>query len=188
MSDPSDANARQISDYLEGSRETHHLVDEWIDAALGADFHSLRSDWEDIRQEVRVRLYRNLSRGVFDGRSSLRTYVHRMARNVAIDCSRRAYRQRETSGVDNLPGRMTVEPRPGPEGVDSRDLLEKILQPLDAEDRLIIGLVYVERCTAEEVAARLRMPVGTVKSRVSRLREKILRRRRQLRAGGRDDG
>lgn len=185
MSDPADGVARQISGFLNGSKETHHQVDEWIDAALGAGFHSIRSDWEDIRQEVRVRLYRNLSRGAFDGRSSLRTYVHRMARNVAIDSTRRAYRQRETSGVEQLPGRLVVEPRPGPEQVDSRDLLEKILQPFDAEDRLIIALIFEERCTAEEVAARLQAPVGTIKSRVSRLRDKILRRRRQLCAGGR---
>ena len=188
MSEPSDAVARQINEFLEGSRDTHHLVDEWIDAALGADFRSIRSDWEDIRQEVRVRLYRNLSRGVFDGRSSLRTYVHRMARNVAIDCTRRAYRQRETSDVEQIPGRLAVEPRPGPERVDSRDLLEKILQPLTPQDRHIIALVFVERCTAEEVAARLQVPVGTVKSRVSRLRDKIVRRRRQLCAGGGDAG
>jgi len=50
---------------------------------------------------------RNFGRGAFNGHSSLRTYVHRIARNAAIDFSRLAYRRREV-GVDLPISRSSV--------------------------------------------------------------------------------
>src|SRR5262245_7924715 len=83
--------------FVQGDAGAIEVVDRWIDAVLREHFHSLKNDWDDLRQEVRVRVLHNLSRGRFDGRSTLSTYVHRITKNVGIDFWRRASRRRERS-------------------------------------------------------------------------------------------
>lgn len=169
-----------IGGYLRGDAAAIGVVDGWIDVVLRENFHSLKETWDDLKQEVRIRLFRNLSRGAFNGRSSLRTYVHRIAKNVCIDFTRRASYRRETEAVS--------EREPAPSGGSrgevsawvARDFLRKILAGLSEEDRLLIRLVFDENCSYQEVAGRLGIREGTVKSRMARCKERILQRRREL--------
>lgn len=164
-----------IRDYLKGDPAATQLVDEWINVVLRQDFRSLQEDWEDLRQETRIRLFRNLSRGRFGGRSALRTYVHRIAKNVAIDASRLAYRRRE-SGVD-LRNFANTEPdkEVGDTDLAARDLFVKVLEQLPEGDRLLLSLVLGEHLSYVEVARRLGITEGAVKTRMFRCKERVVR-------------
>lgn len=181
MPAPSEEDRDLIERYLLGEPEAVRTVDGWIAAVLHDGFRSLREDWEDLRQEILARVLRNLGRGLFDGRSSLRTYVHRMSKNVAIDFSRLAYRRREIP-ID--PGDLQAASgtlAPGAmRGWIARDLLERILSRLSAEDRTILHLLFERHCSYDEVARELGIPHGTVKSRMSRCKERVLKLRREL--------
>ena len=59
---------------------------------------------------------------------------------------------------------------PGPDA--DPDVLSA-LYSLDGKMRLPMVLYYVEDCPVEEIARILRIPVGTVKSRLARAREKL---------------
>lgn len=171
---------RLVALYLKGDGAAIRLVDGWIDVVLTGGFRALESDWDDLRQEIRFRVFRNLSRGRFHGQAAFRTYVHRIARNVCIDSSRKAYRRRERRTED--PG--LPSPAPGAPGADAvtlaRDVANEIMHRLSAEERLLIRMVFCERYSYKEVASRLGLAEGTVKSRLSRCRRKILRQRREL--------
>lgn len=167
---------RLIEDYIRGNRSAFRLVDRWTDALLQARFRSLQGDWDDIRQEVRIRLFRNLSEGSFDGRSSLKTYAHRIARNVGVDFSRLAQRRMEDRLEDTAVSETAADPSPW----IARDLLTQIVSGLAEEDRRILRLVFEEHCSYAEVAARLGIAEGTVKSRMSRCRDRMLKRYRSL--------
>jgi RNA polymerase sigma-70 factor (ECF subfamily) len=174
-------NDRHLIKRLLGGRAgAFRTIDGWINIILRSRFRSLRSEWDDLRQEVQIRLYRNLRRGDFQGGSALRTYVHRMASNVCVDASRRAFRRREVSGVDLGSEERSVEPEVEFHPSLSRDLVQSLLAGLTTGERRLMRLVFVEQRSYREVAQELRIPSGTVKSRVSRCKRKPLRLRRQL--------
>ena len=178
----SSADDRLLIDrFLAGDPEALGTVDGWIDVVLHEDFRSLQQDWEDLKQEIRSRVVRNFGRGLFNGHSALRTYVHRIARNAAIDFSRLAYRRREVS-VDvpepKLSGPTLQAARLGI--LPSKELVERILGELPEKDRVLVRLVFELHYSYEEVSRELRIPEGTVKSRMSRCKDRVLKLRREL--------
>src|SRR5262245_7498717 len=81
----SDDDRRIIRGFLAGEPDCIATLDAWIEVVLRLEFRPLVPDWEDLRQEIRVRVLRNLKAGRFQGASELRTYVHRIAKNACID-------------------------------------------------------------------------------------------------------
>ena len=167
--------ARLMELFLRGAQNAPLTVDCWIESALRDGFQSLREDWDDLKQEVRLRVVGNLRNGRFSGDSSLRTYVHRIARNAAIDLTRRAYRKRERGHLE-ADGPCAARPGVEPAGTINRDLLSKLLLVLPERDRLLIDLVFAQHLSYAEVAKHLGVKEGTVKALVFRARTRLLRR------------
>ena len=172
-------DAGVIDGFLRGTPAAVVVVDGWIDVAVRESGASLRGEWEDLKQEVRTRLFRNLSRNAFDGRSELRTYVHRIAKNVCIDLG---LQKRRLS-------RVTVDPAEAGTiaAVDvlekqsiTRDLLARMLEGVTLEDRHLLELVFVQQYSCAEAARALEVPEGTVKSRIARCKARIVNRRSGL--------
>ena len=122
---------------------------------------------EDILQECMLKFW--LAFPKYDARKGrLFTWALNIARNLAIDCLReQRYReaQRTQSLTDtNAPDRP-APPTFRPEHIGVRDWLELLGPP----DRLLLDLLYLRGYTQTEAADELRLPLGTVKSRVSRI-------------------
>lgn len=172
---PDVEQTRLIEAFLRGDPDATLTVDGWIECALREGFLSLRADWDDLKQEVRLRIVSNLRGGRFGGDSALRTYVHRITRNAAIDLARRAYRRCELGGLAaDGPGAMLAWDEPA--GTITRDLLSKLLEVLPDRDRRLIDLVFAQHLSYVEVAERLGVKEGTVKALVFRARSRLLRR------------
>ena len=151
----------------------------WIDVVLRQEFRSLRNDWDDLRQEIRMRVLACLTAGRFNGGSTLRTYVHRIARNVCIDFARKAYRRREsTSGSDAPVAGSAADD--GPARVLSRNFLDRILEGVNVRDRMVLDLIFAEHLSYIEVARKVGITESAVKSLVFRCRHRLLKRRREL--------
>src|SRR5262245_58484160 len=168
-----------IPAFLRGDDEAVRIVDAWIQAVLHAEFHALQSEWEDLTQEVRLRVLTSLRAHRFNGSSTLRTYVHRIARYTGVDASRKPHRRRETVGdcdrkPDGLPGVDTAE------RLLQRDLVERVLEGLAARDRVIVDLVFGQHLSHAEVAGHLGLTPGAVRSLAFCVRERLVRRMRRL--------
>lgn len=168
-----------IAGVLRGDPSALRVLDGWTEGLLRERFRSLETDIEDVRQEVRLRVFDNLRRGAFDGRSSLFTYAYRIARNVCVDFARQPHRRRETDLAADARDVATMEEGGDPERMSS-DLLERALSGLSASDLLLVRLVLGERRSYSEVARRMGIPEGTVKSRVWRCKDRLVRRCRDL--------
>jgi RNA polymerase sigma-70 factor (ECF subfamily) len=177
---PSHDDREVISGFLAGAPGAIRVIDGWIDVVLRVDFTGQRGDWDDLRQEVRIRVLTNLRDGRFHGDSELRTYVHRIAKNTAIDHWRRGGVQRavEIKRAADSPRETTITG--GMDGLLSRDLLQKILAGLSRDERRLLALVHVRHLSYAEVAKTLRIAEGTVKARVFRCRKRLLSLRRRL--------
>jgi RNA polymerase sigma-70 factor, ECF subfamily len=118
---------------------------------------------EDIAQEAFVAAIRSLHR--FDRRRPLGPWLGRIVANRAIDWTRSRTARRE---VDRDPPDLAGpgdEPRPGLDY--SADILEA-LSGLSPEHRAVVVMRYVLEYTPGEIARALRLPRGTVNSRLRR--------------------
>jgi RNA polymerase sigma-70 factor, ECF subfamily len=128
-------------------------------------------DLPDAQQEVFLVVHRKLAE--FEGRSSLGTWLHRIAINVASEHRRRA-RHRYELLVD-APGTQAVGPDPHA-ALEARDGLERLgaaLAALSDEQRDVFLLREVAGLSMHEVADQLDLPLKTAFSRLYAARRGI---------------
>ncbi|MBI2935695.1 MAG: sigma-70 family RNA polymerase sigma factor [Chloroflexi bacterium] len=128
---------------------------------------------EDIVQEALTSAYRHLNR--FEG-GNFRAWLLRIAANASLDHVRSA-RVRKQVSLEELgenPGFALEAKAESPEEYSLRRELLRVLQrgllTLKAERRLVLVLVDVQGLSYEEAVTVLKVPQGTVKSRLSRAR------------------
>jgi RNA polymerase sigma-70 factor (ECF subfamily) len=143
-----------------------------------ARFLPNREDAEEACQDTLMALARGITR--FEGRSTFRTWLYRLAANRARSTYQRLRRESRTSGVALVPDRPDPRRTSVIAGtrLDLLDALER-LRPEFAEAvalRDVLGLSYGEIADLQQV------PEGTVKSRIHQARQQL---RERLDAGGR---
>ncbi len=122
------------------------------------------ADGDDATQEALLAITRGLHR--FDGRSSLRTWLYRVATNACLDELRRKARRPVTRLPD---AEQEVGDVPGvAETVTDRLALDDALLALPPEFRAPVVLRDVIGMDYAEIAATLDIPPGTVRSRIAR--------------------
>ena len=129
---------------------------------------------QDQAQETFLQAYRN--RGAFDpARGSERSWLLGIARNVSANAARRqGSRPRELHGTDAIADGAWFDPRPGKADEGERmGALRRCLETLTGRARAILDLVYRERLTYAEIAARIGMGLGAVKVAACRARQAL---------------
>lgn len=122
---------------------------------------------EDVGQETFVRFYQSLQR--FRGESSVGTYLTRIAINLSINEIKRRKRHKDLhfSKEDKK-----IETAPDNRARDNLKELKNVvhtgLQKLKPKYRSVIVLRLIQGYTTKETARILRLPVGTVLSRLAR--------------------
>ena len=143
------------------------------------------SDAEDLTQEVFLKLYKNLSS--FDlQKGSFQTWITTLARNLLVDHFRRTRQDRVTDSIDasfdtegdgpTMADRL-ADDRPSQEhhvaGLELKSRIQGALKQLSPELREAVILRDLEDMDYKEIAQVLRIPEGTVKSRISRGRGEL---------------
>jgi len=138
---------------------------------------------EELTQEIFLHLLKVLKS--FDSSGSLPAWIQRVARNYAIDHYRRRRRERAlvTEGEDfDDAVRLTPDhsgdanPHRALEEKDRADFLRAGIDKLPAELSQAVILRDLQGMSYEEMATTLRVPLGTVKSRINRGRLELARR------------
>jgi RNA polymerase sigma-70 factor (ECF subfamily) len=142
---------------------------------------------EDLTQEVFVRMYRTLA-SYESGKGAFNTWVTTMARNLLVDHFRRSRQERMTDSLDAAPAQdedgLTLLDRmpdaaPSPEQrFHSREKQVQVhaaLQKLSPELREAVILRDLQDMDYREIAQVLKVPEGTVKSRINRGRTELAR-------------
>ena len=129
----------------------------------------------DLLQEIHVALWRSLAR--FDGRCSTRTWVYRVAHNVATSRVIRVkgYTPTFVASVDleSIP-----DHRDNGDHLDRRRTLDRVyelieqLRPIDRQ----VMLLYLEDIDAASIADITGLSAGNVATRVHRLKQALARR------------
>ena len=133
-------------------------------------------DAQDCLQEAMLRVYRAISG--FKAQSSFSTWVYRITMNTCLDELRKR-KNRPNTSLDGLldSGWSPQDGGESPEGHAMRGEMHRQLQSyigeLPEDMRAAIVLRDIQGFSYEEIARMLDANVGTVKSRISRGREKL---------------
>ena len=128
---------------------------------------------EDVTQEVFIKVFQTL-KSYDAAQGSFSTWLNRVARNHLVDHYRRTHKDRLTSSLEEaLPA---AEQRPSPhmqptgqvESRERREILQLALDKLSPDLREAVILRDLHDLDYEEIAQVLRVPQGTVKSRINR--------------------
>jgi RNA polymerase sigma-70 factor (ECF subfamily) len=139
---------------------------------------------EDLTQDIFLKLYKSLD--TFDRRANFQTWLISVSRNLCIDHYRSVRKERETISRDVDPSDLaTVAPDPAADSrLEHRDrvrLLRIALDRLAPTLRTAVMLRDIQELTYQEIADRLQLPEGTVKSRINRGRTELARQIQKLR-------
>jgi RNA polymerase sigma-70 factor (ECF subfamily) len=129
---------------------------------------------EDLTQETFTSAWANISH--YDGRASLKTWLHRIAYNKFIDSQRSQERRAglEAGLKQGAPGPRTS---PNPLHQLAKDehirLLYEAMHKLDSPDYVAIVLHYIQGFSFREMTRVLDEPVGTIKWRTSQALKRL---------------
>ncbi|HYU79850.1 MAG TPA: sigma-70 family RNA polymerase sigma factor [Vicinamibacterales bacterium] len=147
-------------------------------------FTGKHDEAEDLTQDVFLKIFKSLN--TFDRRANFQTWLVSVSRNLCIDHYRSVRKERETidRGVDAAdlsPVAQTESPMATLEHRDRVQLLRKALNHLPLTLRSAVLLRDIQELSYQEIADRLHLPEGTVKSRINRGRTELARQIRRLR-------
>ncbi|MBH48359.1 MAG: hypothetical protein CME71_09350 [Halobacteriovorax sp.] len=149
---PLPVTERSVEDFHAYYNETHAFIRSVI-------YWMVRNQAvDDLVQETYLRAWKSFSG--FDGESSFKTWVYRIAKNVTYDFLKSSKKFEEASyeQLEQISGQSS-DP-------ELEDLITKGLLSLNADHRECLVLFYKLGYTVSEIAVLTKLPEGTVKSRL----------------------
>lgn len=140
-------------------------------------FTGRHDEAEDLTQEIFLKIFRSLEK--FNRDADFSTWLSSVARNFCIDHYRASKREREVLVEDlvafDMAPASSGNPHRALEERDRRSFVRRGLEMLPEKLREAVVLRDLQGLSYQEMAERLRLPEGTVKSRINRGREELAR-------------
>jgi len=140
-------------------------------------FTGKHDEAEDLSQDIFLKLFKSLDK--FNRDADFSTWLSSVARNYCIDHYRASKREKEVVVEDlvamDLAPAASGNPHRALEDRDRRSFLRHGLELLPDKLREAVILRDLQGLSYQEMADRLRLPEGTVKSRINRGREELAR-------------
>lgn len=142
---------------------------------LAFQFTGNREEALDLAQEIFVKVYQSMDH--YRSGAVFRSWLYSVARNLCIDHYRRRKRRPRTLNRPVEEFYQLASSGPAPERVaEGRRRGENLLRAMDnlsEVNREAIVLREFQNLSLEDMARQLELPVGTIKSRLSRARVEL---------------
>jgi len=161
---------REIAAFLRGDRAPVEEIRASI-VAVVRTFQFPDAGLEtELAQDAMTRFFQSLSAGQFRGESSLKTYAQKVAKYTCLEHVRRR-RFEVKMDLDAIPSRaLWSEPERALLGTEEHQRNLRAFAALPGESRELLRLIFLEGLSYAEVARRLGVTEGAIKSRVHRVR------------------
>ena len=138
---------------------------------------------EDLTQDIFLKIFKALK--TFDRRANFQTWIISISRNLCIDHYRSVRKERQTIArevdtSDLQPASRDRTPYAAAEHQDLRATLRQALETLPTTLRTAVVLRDLQELSYQEIADRLSLPEGTVKSRINRGRHELARQLKRM--------
>ncbi|WP_263356048.1 RNA polymerase sigma factor [Acidicapsa ligni] len=165
------------------------LVEEYRGLVYGICylFCGSTQDAEDLMQDTFLKIWTNLA-SYDPSRGELRGWIATVTRNQRVDRYRRSGQQRRTDSLDSIDASREqagslplsqkladTRPTPHDSAVTSqvKAIVTSAVKKISPEMREVVTMRFVHELDNQEIAHRLRIPEGTVKSRTNRGRAQL---------------
>ena len=184
----SDSNEAELVSSVKGGDQIafRELIERYEGRIFGVICGILRNrdDAEEIAQEVFAKVYFSIR--TFDGRSSLYTWIYRIAVNECYGFLRKQRRKlvaecdvaddtftvTKSADMHPLADRVSIE----------KDFVNKLLACVAEDDRLLLLWKEVEGLSLEELVELTGLTKNTIKVRLYRTRQRLMQLARRLRS------
>jgi RNA polymerase sigma-70 factor (ECF subfamily) len=189
-----------IKKIREGDSNSFRLfVDEYKSKAYSLCIKILKNpeDAEDALQESFLKLFRAITDGQFEEKSKLSTYFYTIVYNTAVDNYKKIKKinfsmisidveDSDFSEGDELTSRLkenltektdtdirtAIQDKHFAEK-EIKELVDKYIKNLPEQYSIILNMFYLNDMSYEEITQILKLPIGTVKNRLFRAKEKL---------------
>ena len=180
---PEAADEAIVRRCLAGDRDAFSILVERYQGRLMGHVHRMLGDRElslDVTQEAFIRAWQNLAR--YDPQWRFSTWLYSIASNRAIDHLRQRRKNMVYLDEPIMMGESEMQrDLPGPdrtaeddfEGKDLEERLEAAIAGLPHEQRQLLLLRHPGGRSYEEIAEITKLPMGTVKNRIFRARQRL---------------
>lgn len=190
-----------VNSLLNGDENAfREFVDTFKDKAYSLTFKVLKNpdDAEDSLQDAFIKFYRALTRKQFEGRSKLSTYFYTIVYNTALDYYKKIKKTSfsmisidvnesnftegdelvsafKHSRIDKniLPDSIDANTDNVISGNEIQDIIKRFIDHIPEQYSIILNMFYINELSHKEICDILGLPLGTVKNRIFRAREKI---------------
>ncbi|MFZ2049062.1 MAG: sigma-70 family RNA polymerase sigma factor [Minisyncoccia bacterium] len=178
-----DTDVELIEQYENGAKSSLNiLIERYLGAVYNLSFRLLgrKEEVEDITQEVFLKVIRNLHK--FDKNKNFKVWIYSITRNTVTDYFRKkkslnfSSLNSEDEDVESFEANIKDESDDQFEILERKEnliLLEKALDNLSEDEKLIISLKHTEDMTFFEIGEIMSEPLNTVKSRYLRALKKM---------------
>jgi RNA polymerase sigma-70 factor (ECF subfamily) len=178
--------------------EFEHIVNKYKDKAFALTIRILKNneDAEDSLQEAFIKTFRAIVDNRFEERSKFSTYFYRIVYNTALDFYKRhksknynlismdsGFNKPESDEGDdfrNIELQIDEGKNGTQRGTDSKvmegelqDFVNRFLGAIPEKYSVILTLFYMDDLSHDEIADVMHLPLGTVKNRIFRAKEKL---------------
>ena len=126
---------------------------------------------EDATQQTFVQAWRAAES--YDPSRALAAWLTTIAKRVAIDVHRRERRHRNLDNIDTSDGASLVTLPPSAEQIHEVTEVRRALDELPPSERDLIRMQHFDELSQAEIADKLKVPLGTVKSRAFRAHRRL---------------
>lgn len=190
-----------VNSLLNGDENAfREFVDTFKDKAYSLTLKILKNpdDAEDSLQDAFIKFYRALTRKQFEGRSKLSTYFYTIVYNTALDYYKKIKKTSfsmisidvnesnftegdelvsafKHSRIDKniLPDSIDANTDNVISGNEIQDIIKRFIDHIPEQYSIILNMFYINELSHKEICDILGLPLGTVKNRIFRAREKI---------------
>ena len=165
---------RLVELVLEGDDAAfEHLFNRYREAIRRLFVQRLGSeaDADDLLQETFLKIYLNIHR--YDKSYTFGQWLYTIARNTFVDFTRKSRTALSIDEHFTAPAATTPTPEESIINSQQRMQIDRFLERLSEQHRTLFRLRFLEEYSYEEIAEKLHMPMGSVKTGIHRARERM---------------
>jgi RNA polymerase sigma factor (sigma-70 family) len=167
-----------ITKVLEGDRNAFaYLVDKYktMVYSLALRLVKDREEAEEISQDAFIKAYQSLAS--FKGKAKFSSWLYRIVYNTAISKLRQQPAGRVSLDEPNIPDTLYLESKENYDTLSAderKKYLEKALDSLDSDEKMLVILYYYEEQDLDEIASIAGLTKTNTKVKLFRARKKML--------------
>lgn len=164
-----------IGKILNGNHDLFRLIVEKYKQPVASVIKGMLGDCaeaEDVGQEAFIRLYNSLAE--FRGEAALKTYLIRIAMNLSLnEIKKRKRFNNNTVSIDSVINFTMDFEMPATDRTEIREMINNSVERLNPRLRSVFILRIIDGYSTKETANILKIPLGTVLSRLQRAVEEM---------------